>query len=64
MKTPKKDNKHTYYYCVERFYDGEPLHIGGYIMAEDEEAAIRKVIAREAFEEGCSYEILELREII
>lgn len=48
---------------MERFYDGEPLHIGGYITAKDEEDAIRKAIARESFIEGCNHEILELREI-
>lgn len=64
IKMSKKDNKHAYYYCVERFYDGELLHIGGYITAKDEEDAIRKVIARESFIEGCSHEILELRETI
>lgn len=56
--------EHAYYYCVNTYYNGEPIQIYGYITAKDEEGAIKKVIAREAFIEGCSHEILELREII
>lgn len=65
IKMSKKDNKHAYYYCVGRFYDGELLHIGGYITAKDEDDAIRKVLIREVIEEEIGDEFfLELREII
>lgn len=33
-------------------------------MAKDEEDAIRKILIREAIEDGCDYEFLELREVI
>ena len=55
--------EHAYYYCVNTYYNGETIQICGYIMGKDEEDAIRKIIAREAFIEGCNYEFLELREI-
>lgn len=58
-----KDNKHTYYYCVNTVYNGELVQVCGYIMAKDEEDAVRKILMREAIEDGCNYEFLELREI-
>lgn len=65
MKTPKKNDEHAYYYCVNTYYNGEPVQVCGYIMAEDEEDAIKKVLIREAIEKGIGDEFcLELREII
>lgn len=61
----KIDDERAYYYCANMYYNGEPVQVCGYIMAEDEEDAIRKVLIREVIEEGCDYEFfLELREII
>ena len=55
--------EHAYYYCVNTYYNGETIRICGYIMGKDEEDAIRKILMREAIEDGCNYEFLELREI-
>lgn len=59
-----ENDEHTYYYCVNTHYNGETIQICGYMMAKDEEDAIKKILIREAIEEECSHEILELREII
>ena len=57
--------EHAYYYCVNIVYNGELVKVCGYIMAEDEKDAIKKVLIREAIEEGIGDEFcLELREII
>ena len=60
----RKKEEHAYYYCVNTYYNGEPVQVCGYIMAKDEEDAIKKILIREAIEDGCNYEFLELREII
>lgn len=63
IKISKNEDEHTYYYCVNTYYNEEPIQIYGYIMAKDEEDAVRKILMREAIEDGCNYEFLELREI-
>lgn len=59
----RKKGEHAYYYCVNTYYNGEPVQVCGYMMAKDEENAIRKILIREAIGDGCSYEFLELRKI-
>lgn len=58
-----ENDEFGYYYCVNTFYDGEPVQVCGYVMAENEEDAIRKVIIRETIEERCGYEFLELKRL-
>lgn len=62
--TIHEKEEHAYYYFVNTYCNGEPIQICGYIMAKDEEDAIKKILIREAIEDGCGYEILELREVI
>lgn len=61
--TIHEKEEHAYYYCVNTYCNGEAVQVCGYIMAKDEEDAIRKILIREAIEDGYDYEFLELREI-
>lgn len=48
-----------YYYCVNTFQNDEPVQIDGYVFAESEEEAVRKLIDDDVVDSH-RYEFLEL----